>query len=222
MEYPSTNSNNLESCNSCDYCSSCYYCDYCYSCDSCYSCYSCYSCDSCSSCSSCYYCKNLRTTEFNIFCWSKKYNDEMSFQQKRYRAFNQEVGEIRYNKIVNEVSAILGKTKLQLFESWKSITKEQWINLSQIAEFDRNGVEYISGISLDFLDKPNLKGKTVNFATALLRMQTDIHYQKCKSLASGFKCWIIGNKVYRAKRDKIYITDCFALVEIEGEWELVK
>jgi hypothetical protein len=156
------NSNNVINCESCESCNSCYYCNSCKYCYSCNSCYYCYYCESCYSCNYCYYCKNLRMTEYNIFCWSKEYNDEMSFQQKRYRAFNQEVGKTRYNEIVKEVSDILGSTKLHLSESWKSITKEQWIKLSQIAEFDRKGVEYISGISLDFLDKPNLKGKTVS------------------------------------------------------------
>lgn len=38
-------------------------------------------------------------TEYNYFCWSKEYNDSTSFQQKRYRVFNVEVGKEEYGKI---------------------------------------------------------------------------------------------------------------------------
>jgi len=38
-------------------------------------------------------------TEYNYFCWSKKYNDDNSFQQKRYRIFNKEVTKEEYNKV---------------------------------------------------------------------------------------------------------------------------
>jgi deoxyhypusine synthase len=38
-------------------------------------------------------------TEYNYFCWSKEYNDGMSFQQKRYRVFNVEVSKEEYESI---------------------------------------------------------------------------------------------------------------------------
>jgi hypothetical protein len=80
-------------------CASCYYCCYCEYCNSTASSASCAYCDYCTFCSSCYYCKNLKMTEHNYFCWSEKYNDENSFQQKRYRVFNVEVGKEEYEKI---------------------------------------------------------------------------------------------------------------------------
>ena len=39
-------------------------------------------------------------TEHNLFCRAKEYNDENSFQQKRYRIFNKEISKEEYNKIV--------------------------------------------------------------------------------------------------------------------------
>ena len=38
-------------------------------------------------------------TKYNYFCWADKYNDENSFQQKRYRVFNVEVTKEEYNNI---------------------------------------------------------------------------------------------------------------------------
>ena len=39
-------------------------------------------------------------TEYNYFCWSEKYDDDNSFQQKRYRVFNVEVSKEEYEKII--------------------------------------------------------------------------------------------------------------------------
>ena len=145
------------SCYSCNYCNYCYSCYSCYSCYYCYSCYSCNSCNycnycySCNSCYSCYYCKNLKMTEHNIFCYSRNYNDEYSFQQKRYRAFNKEVGEDRYYKIKGEVADILDSPNLQLTDFWKQVTQEQWNKLLSIPEAKdfKEGFEYISGVKID-------------------------------------------------------------------------
>ncbi len=41
-------------------------------------------------------------TENNIFCFSKFFNDKDSFQQKKYRAFNKELTEKRYNEVKKE------------------------------------------------------------------------------------------------------------------------
>lgn len=38
-------------------------------------------------------------TEYNYFCYAEEYNDKDSFQQKRYRIFNQEVSKDEYNEI---------------------------------------------------------------------------------------------------------------------------
>ena len=92
-------------------------------------------------------------TEYNIFCYSKQYNDEQSFQQERYRAFNEKVGEKRYYEIKKQVENILSSPKLQLKDFRKQVTNDQWKQLLAIPEARdfKEGFEYISGqkINLD-------------------------------------------------------------------------
>jgi hypothetical protein len=38
-------------------------------------------------------------TEYNIFCYSEKFNDKNSFQQNRYRVFNTQITKEEYDKI---------------------------------------------------------------------------------------------------------------------------
>lgn len=135
-----------KNCNYCNYCYSCNYCNYCYHCNYCYSCDYCDYCD---------YCKNIKMTERNIFCYSEKYNDENSFQQKRYRAFNKEVGEERYLEIRNTVNKILDWLKLELKDNsredeWKKVTPEQRNKLLEIPEASDfiKWFEYISWVKI--------------------------------------------------------------------------
>ena len=102
-------------------------------------------------------------TEYNLFCYSKAYNDNNSFQQKRYRAFNKEVGEKRYDEILKQVTNILkSDKKLLLNDFWKQVTDKQWNELLAIPEANdfKEGCEYISGIKLP-TKKVSLSGKTV-------------------------------------------------------------
>lgn len=119
---------------------------------------------SCYYCNSCYYCKNLRMTEYNLFCYSKEYNDDNSFQQKRYRAFNKEVGRERYYQILSLVKSILLNKDLKLNEYWKQVTQDQWRQLLDIPEARdfKEGFEYISGCEIN-LDQVEVvaNGKTV-------------------------------------------------------------
>jgi hypothetical protein len=90
-------------------------------------------------------------TEYNLFCYSKEYNDENSFQQARYRAFNKEVGEVRYYELLDEVRQIIpNPNKLLLKDFWKSITAEQWNKLLAIPEAKdfKEGFEFISGVKI--------------------------------------------------------------------------
>ena len=126
---------NNKNSNSCDYCN---YCDY------------------CDSCNSCNYCKNLRMTEYNLFCYSKNYNDNDSFQQERYRAFNKIVGEKRYLELINLIKGILQDFKPELnnnswSDEWGKVTPEQWRKLLEIPEAKdfKEGFEYISGIKIN-------------------------------------------------------------------------
>jgi hypothetical protein len=90
-------------------------------------------------------------TEYNLFCYSEKYNDEKSFQQKRYRTFNKEVGEKRYNEILKLVNEIIPQKQLSFTESFSSVTKTQWNKLLQIEEAKDfiKGFEYISGCKIE-------------------------------------------------------------------------
>ena len=95
-------------------------------------------------------------TKYNIFCYSEKYNDDNSFQQKSYRAFNTYVGEKRFWEIEEEVTSILqGVEAESLTEFWKKVPLEQWRKLIAIPEAKdfKKGFEYISGQTLSFLDE---------------------------------------------------------------------
>jgi len=89
-------------------------------------------------------------SEYQIFCYSKVFNDENSFQQKRYRAFNKEVGKGRYNEIKSEVEKILGMPFKQLLDFWKDVTFEQWSKLLAILEAKdfKEGFEYIANVEI--------------------------------------------------------------------------
>lgn len=113
---------------------------------------SCTSCNYCYYCYHCYYCKNLKMTEYNLFCYSEKYNDNNSFQQKRYRVFNKQLTEKRYDEVFKLVKEILPtNSKLKLDDFWKSVTQEQWKKLLAIPEAKdfKEGFEYISGQKIE-------------------------------------------------------------------------
>jgi hypothetical protein len=101
-------------------------------------------------------------TEYNIFCYSKKYNDKDSFQQKKFRAFNKEVSEKRYNEIYILIKKILPKKDLKLSDFWESVTPEQWKKLLEIPEASdfKEGFEYISDVKIPEFN--SLKGKEVS------------------------------------------------------------
>jgi hypothetical protein len=97
-------------------------------------------------------------TEFNIFCYSKLYNDENSFQQSRYRAFNKEVEKERYSEILITLRKIIpNPNNLTLKKFWESITQEQWNKLLSIpeAKYFKEGFEFISGQKIT---EPTLNG----------------------------------------------------------------
>lgn len=93
-------------------------------------------------------------TEYNYFCWSKTYNDEDSFQQKRYRVFNVEVGEEEYNKI-KKISNKLEFDKKDSFDvrfsnafkkMWDNLTEEEQQEYLDIPHFNWEGFTFITGI----------------------------------------------------------------------------
>jgi rubrerythrin len=90
-------------------------------------------------------------TEYNLFCYSKSFNDSNSFQKERYRAFNKVVGEKRYNEILKLVNEIIPQEQLTFSESFKTITQTQWSQLLAIPEASdfKEGFEYISDCKID-------------------------------------------------------------------------
>lgn len=144
-------------CDYCGYCSNCFSCDYCVSCffcdcsSCCSSCDYCFCCDYCRCCSSC---KNLKMAEYNYFCWSKEHNNDVSFQQKRYRVFNVFVGEEEYEKIKkidnrlkfdpNESYTTRHTTAFKKMRDW--LTVEQQQEYLDIPHFCWEGFTYITGI----------------------------------------------------------------------------
>lgn len=113
-------------------------------------------------------------TEYNIFCYAENYDDDNSFQQKRYRAFNQEVGEKRYTEIKNEVSEILEDFNPNLKDNswsdeWGKVTKDQWKQLLSIPEAQdfKEGFEFISGLKIDVNQAP--KEIKIDGATYILK-----------------------------------------------------
>jgi hypothetical protein len=90
-------------------------------------------------------------TESNLFCYSTSYNDDDSFQQKRFRIFNKQVAESRYREVTTLVREILPKQgALLLTDYWRSVTQEQWTKLLAIPEAAdfKEGYEYISGVKI--------------------------------------------------------------------------
>ena len=107
-------------------------------------------------------------TEYNLFCYSKNYNDDNSFQQKRYRAFNKEVGRVRYGEIEEIVVNILGSSKVKLSDFWRQVTQEQWKQLLEIPEAKdfKEGFEYISGVTINISNKVKIvcEGKEIEIS----------------------------------------------------------
>ena len=83
-------------------------------------------------------------TEYNMFCGVKEYNDDDSFQQKRYRIFNKEISKEEYNKIV------VPKIKLEFDKdlsydvryntawknAWDKLSKEEKEQFTNLPHFD--------------------------------------------------------------------------------------
>jgi hypothetical protein len=105
-------------------------------------------------------------TEYNYFCWSKEYNDVDSFQQKRYRIFNVEVGEEEYEKVkkkyhklefdINESYSTRFQTAFK--KMWETLSAEEKQGYYDIPYFNWEGFTFITGVEKE---KPTLKGKEV-------------------------------------------------------------
>jgi len=107
-------------------------------------------------------------TEQNIFCFSEQYDNDNSFQQKRYRAFNKEVGKSRYFEIRDILMNILDVPKMILQNFWEQVTQDQWRQLLEIPEAKdfKSGFEYISGQKINLEDEVDVtvEGKTTRIS----------------------------------------------------------
>lgn len=112
-----------------------------------------FNCDSCDSC------KNLKMTECNYFCWSKEYNDDNSFQQKRYRVFNVWVGKDEYYKIKKIYHDLEFNPNDNYSVRFSNAFKKMWNNLSaeeqqeylDIPHFNWEGFTFITGVTPDMV-----------------------------------------------------------------------
>lgn len=85
-------------------------------------------------------------SENQLFCWSEKYGDSKSKQQKDYRIFNTQVTEVVYRERLKYVESIIpNPKKLHLKDFWASLTDDQILKISRISEFDAAGFEFITG-----------------------------------------------------------------------------
>lgn len=93
-------------------------------------------------------------TEYNYFCWSKEFNDEDSFQQKRYRVFNVEVTKEEYEKIKKIYHKLEFNSNENYNTRFQTAFKKMWDKLSQeekqeyfdIPHFNWDGFTFITGI----------------------------------------------------------------------------
>ena len=135
--------NSCDSSNYCDSCDSCDSCNSCDSCDSCTSCNSCNSCTSCNSCNSCDYCKNLKMTEYNLFCTAEDKNRDW-FQRPRFQVFNTQITEEEYGEIkipnhkleFNNNESYKTRFQTAFKKMWVTLTEEQKQEYFNIPHFD--------------------------------------------------------------------------------------
>jgi len=96
-------------------------------------------------------------TEYNYFCWAKKYGDEQSSHQTKYRIFNTQVTEEEY-KALDKISSPLtfDPTKEESYgtvfiKMWDTLTKEQKQEYYDIPHFSWEGFTFITGIEKEII-----------------------------------------------------------------------
>ena len=104
-------------------------------------------------------------TEYNYFCWSEKFNDKDSFQQKRYRVFNVEVSESEYNKIrkiyhkleFDKDESYVTRFQTAFKKMWNDLNKEEKQEYFDIPHFNWEGFTFITGIKKETTEEMTLK-----------------------------------------------------------------
>ena len=93
-------------------------------------------------------------TEYNIFCYAEVYNDEDSFQQKRYRVFNKQLTEEEYSQTSAELPIIKLEfnngidSNKRYKEAWSRVSQEDIEKCKQIPYFDAEIFEKITGVDV--------------------------------------------------------------------------
>ena len=112
-------------------------------------------------------------TEYNYFCWSEKFNDKDSFQQKRYRVFNVEVSESEYNKIrkiyhkleFDKDESYVTRFQTAFKKMWNDLNKEEKQGYFDIPHFNWEGFTFITGIEKESKTvEITREGKTVEIS----------------------------------------------------------
>ena len=94
-------------------------------------------------------------TEYNYFCWAKKYNDKDSFQQKRYRIFNTEVSSEEYEEVkkiyheleLNPKEGYETRFQTAFKKMWEGLSKKEKQEYLDIPHFNWEGFTFITGIT---------------------------------------------------------------------------
>ena len=117
-------------------------------------------------------------TEYNMFCSAKEYNDDDSFQQKRYRIFNKQLTKKEYNAIVKPTIKLEFDKDLSYSERYQSARKNAWSKQSNKEK-------------QQFLDLPNFSAEIFLDITGIDVRENDIQEitveDICKELGRNIK-----------------------------------
>lgn len=101
-------------------------------------------------------------TEYNYFCWADEYNNENSFQYKRYRVFNVEVGREEYHEIkkiyrklkFDQTEAYSTRFQTAFKKMWDGLSKEERQEYLKISHFNAEGFKFITGVDVNANEGP--------------------------------------------------------------------
>jgi hypothetical protein len=90
-------------------------------------------CNFCNSCDSCDFSKNLKMSEYQLFCYAEKYGSDNpdSYQQKPYRIFNSQITELEYRKIKIPKIKLEFDKNVNYSTRYQTAFKNAWELLSQ-------------------------------------------------------------------------------------------
>lgn len=153
------NSSKLKDCSLCFYslsCTSCYDCNYSYRCVSGFTSHSCNYCfgfRSCNYCNYCYYSKNLRMSEWMLFCLG---DSDSAFKgegyQKKFRIFNKDVSKEVFDQAIASRPRFSLPRASTYEEAWRQAWPEagrkfkEWVR--GLPNYDEALFQEITGVAL--------------------------------------------------------------------------